>query len=197
MADLREQEMDQEILGFMACHGMAGRSDYYNYHAALGFYCAYSADAFRLAEIVEDGEIFDEYEVSAVIKKLYLSHKTLRYFQQQLNLRLYRFDTAETVVMTELKLEKGRIIGSRENAIETAQKWLNRFLRSGEPKYKKSSDEKGDALISQNFFLYEAAVFILYLAGEEIDYHFIMNKGNHGTTGGKANVYYGPGFETK
>lgn len=173
MADLKEKEMDQEIIGFMACHGMAGWSDYYNYHAALGFYCAYSADASRLAEMVEDGGIFDEYEVSAVIKKLHLSYKTLRYFQQQLDLGLYRFDTAETVIMTESTLEKGRITGNRENAIETARKWLNRFLRSGEPKYRKSSDEKGDASISQDFFLYEAAVFILYLAGEEVDYHFI------------------------
>ena len=173
MADLREKEMDQEIIGFMACHGMAGRSDYYNYHAALGFYCAYSADAFRLAEMVEDGEIFDEYEVSAVLKKLYLSYKTLRCFQQQLDLGLYRFDTAETVIITESTLEKGRITGNRENAIETARKWLDRFLRSGEHKYRKSSDEKGDASISQDFFLYEVAVFILYLTGEEVDYHFI------------------------
>jgi hypothetical protein len=31
--------------------------------------------------------------------------------------------------------------------------------------------------ISQDFFLYEVAVFILYLAGEEIDYGFIGEGG--------------------
>lgn len=173
MSDLKEKELDKEIRKFMACHGMAGCSDYYNYHAALGFYCVYSLDAFRFAEMVEDGEVFNEYEVSAVIKNLYLSYKTLCYFQKLLNLKLYRFDVAETVIMTESRLEKGRIVGNRENAVETAQKWLDRFLRSGEPKYKRSSGEKRDASISQDFFLYEAAIFILYLSGEEIDYHFL------------------------
>lgn len=172
MADSKELDLDKEIQGFMACHGMAGRDDYYDYHMALGFYCAYSAEAFRLAEMVEDGEVFDEYEVSAVIKNLHLSHKTLRYFQQQLNLRFYWFDTAETVIMTESRLEKGRITGNRDNAVETARKWLNRFLRFGEPKYRESSGETRDASIFQDFFLYEAAAFILYLEGEEIDYRF-------------------------
>lgn len=162
-----------EIKKFMSCHGMAGCSDYYNYHAALGFYCAYSADAFRLAEMVEDGEVFDEYEVSAVIKNLHLSHKVLRHFQGLLKLKRYRFDAAETIVMTESTLEKGRIMGNKDNAAGTARKWLDRFLRSGEPKYRKSSGEKEDASISQDFFLYEAAVLILYLLGEEMDYHFL------------------------
>lgn len=174
MSDLKEKELDKEIKEFMACHGMVGCSDYYNYHAALGFYCAYSVDAFRLAEMVEDGEVFDEYEVSAVIRNLHLSYKALRYFQGLLNIKLYRFDVAETVVMTESTLEKGKIIGNRDNAVETARKWMNRFLRSGEPKYRKSSGEMRDASVSQDFFLYEVAVFILYLEKEEIVYHFLQ-----------------------
>lgn len=174
MSDVKEKELDDEIKKFMACHGMVGCSDYYNYHAALGFYCAYSADAFRLAEMVEDGEVFDEYEVSAVIRNLYLSYKVLRYFQELLDIKLYRFDTAETVVMAESILEKGKITGNRDNAVETARKWLNRFLRSGEPKYRKSSGEMRDASVSQDFFLYEVAIFILYLEKEEIAYHFLQ-----------------------
>lgn len=45
--------MEQEIKKFMENHQMIGNSDACNYHMALGFYYAYSADAYRLAEMLE------------------------------------------------------------------------------------------------------------------------------------------------
>lgn len=45
--------MEQEIKRFMENHQMIGNSDACNYHMALGFYYAYSADAYRLAEMLE------------------------------------------------------------------------------------------------------------------------------------------------
>lgn len=168
-----KEEKDEDILQFISCHGMSEKGDYYNYHMSLGFYYAYSIDAFRYAEMIEDGEIFDEDEVSIVIRNLYVAYKTMKYFQSLLPVSVCKFDTAETVMMAESRLEKGRLVGKKENAVQTAKKWLQRFFKHN--KYEKSSDRKG--LISQDFFLYEVAVYILYLAGEEVDYGFLMQNG--------------------
>lgn len=169
--NFKKEEKDKDILQFISCHGMSGKGDYYNYHMSLGFYYAYSIDAFRYAEMIEDGELFDEDEVSIVIRNLYVAYKTMRYFQSLLPVSVCRFNTAETVMMAESQLEKGRIVGKKENAVQTAKKWLQRFLKH---KYGKSSDKNRKGPVSQDFFLYEVAVYILYLAGEEVDYGFLM-----------------------
>lgn len=168
----KKEEQDEDIQKFISRHGMAQKGDYYNYHMSLGFYYAYSIDAFRYAEMIEDGELFDENEVSIVIRNLYVAYKTMKYFQSLLPVSVCRFDTAETVMLTESRLEKGQIVGKKENAVQTAKKWLQRFLQHN--KYGKSSDKEGKGPISQDFFLYEVAVYILYLAGEEVDYGFLM-----------------------
>lgn len=173
MSDSEINRPDEGIQAFIKQHGMIERSDYYNYHMSLGFYYLYSVDAFHFAEMIEDGEVFDEYEVSAVVKNLYLAHETLKYFQKRLNLKINRFDTAETVAMSDSYLEKGRIMGDKENAVKTARQWLLRFLKKTEPKIKKCPKEMGDKSISRDFFLYEVAIYILYLAGEEVDYGFL------------------------
>lgn len=69
--------MEQEIKRFMENHQMIGNSDACNYHMALGFYYAYSADAYRLAEMLENGELFDEVEISIVIMNLYVAENTI------------------------------------------------------------------------------------------------------------------------
>lgn len=99
--------MDNNIEKFLEEHGMSDCNDYYNYHMALGFYYAYSADAFRIANIIDNGEIFDEYEASAIIRYMYVAHKVLKYFQGNLQLKLNTFNTAETVKFEDSILEKG------------------------------------------------------------------------------------------
>ena len=173
MADRVMEKEEADIQKFLRFHGMSEGSDYYKYHMSLGFYYAYSADAFRYAEIIEDGEIFDEYEVSAVIKNLHVSYKALKYFQEKLNIKICKFDTAETVTLENARLENGKIIGNKDYAVKTARKWLSRFKKKQAAKTGKSPEGMNDKIISQDFFLYEVAVFILYLAGEEIDYGFL------------------------
>ena len=135
----KKEEKDKDILQFISCHGMAEKGDYYNYHMSLGFYYAYSIDAFRYAEIIENGEVFDEDKVSIVIRNLYVAY------------------------------------GKKENAVQTAKKWLQRFLKHG--MYERSPDGSRKGPVPQDFFLYEVAVYILYLAGEEVDYGFLMQHG--------------------
>lgn len=172
----KNMKKDGEILEFLRCHGMTDGNDYYNYHMSMGFYYAYSADAFRYAEMVEDGEIFDEYEVGAVIKNLHASYKALKYFQEKLNIEICKFNAAETVTLEGVRLENGKIIGNKDHAVTTARKWLSRFKKKQTAKTGKSPDGMNDKIISQDFFLYEVAVFILYLAGEEIDYGFLRKR---------------------
>lgn len=177
MADRVKKKEDTDVQEFLRSHGMSAGNDDYNYHMSLGFYYAYSADAFRYAEMIEDGEIFNEYAVSAVIKNLHVSYQALKYFQNKLNIGNYEFDTAETVTLEEARLENGRIIGNKDHAVKTARRWLARFKKRQAANTGKSSDGMKEKSISQDFFLYEVAVFILYLAGEEIDYGFIGKGG--------------------
>ena len=177
MADRVKKKEDTDVQEFLRFHGMSAGNDDYNYHMSLGFYYAYSADAFRYAELIEDGEIFDEYEVSAVVKNLHVSYQALKYFQNKLNIGNYEFDTAETVTLEEARLENGRIIGNKDHAVKTARGWLARFKKRQAANTGKSSDGMKEKSISQDFFLYEVAVFILYLAGEEIVYVFIGEGG--------------------
>lgn len=176
MADRVMEKEGTDIREFLRLHGMSEGSDYYKYHMSLGLYYAYSADAFRYAEMVEDGEIFDEYEVSAVIKNLHASYKALKYFKEKLNIEICKFNAAETVTLKEARLENGRIIGNKNHAVTTARKWLSRFKTKQAANTGKSPEGMNNKVISQDFFLYEVAVFILYLAGEEIDYGFLRKR---------------------
>lgn len=162
--------MEDEIKIFMENHGMTENGDAKNYHIALSFYYAYSVDAYRLAEQLENGEVFDEYEISAIIKSLILSHETVRHFQKKLQLPVDQFDTSETVCFMKSSLSKARITGDVENAVDTAKKWLRRYHSRNSPGNSESSATK------QDFFLYETALFILYVTGKEIDYRFLEQK---------------------
>lgn len=154
--------MEQEIKKFMENHQMIGNSDACNYHMALGFYYAYSADAYRLAEMLENGELFDEMEVSIVIMNLYVAENTLRYFQKKLGLPAGRFRTSETICFKKGKLELGKLTGDVEDILATAKQWL--------PERRTKSDE---IYSLRQIFLYEAALWIFYLAGKEINYYFL------------------------
>ena len=75
----KKEEQDEDIQKFISRHGMAQKGDYYNYHMSLGFYYAYSIDAFRYAEMIEDGELFDENEVSIVLITISATLNTIHF----------------------------------------------------------------------------------------------------------------------
>ena len=155
---------------FIISHGMSGNDDYVNYHMSLGFYYVYFAEAMKYADMIDGGEVFDEIEVSIVIKNLDLAKRVFLHFRERLGVEIAPFDTAETVVMEECSLEKGEIVGNRGNALAIAKKWLNQFKKKGNMQYKEGFVEKS---VSHAFFLYEVAVYIYYLLGEDISYEFL------------------------
>ena len=159
-----------EFKEFIISHGMAENDDYVNYHMSLGFYYIYFAEAMKYADMIDGGEVFDEIEVSIVIKNLELAKRVFLHFRTKLGVEIAPFDTAETVVMEECSLEKGEIVGNKKNALATAKKWLNQFKKKGNMPYKEGFVEKS---VSQAFFLYEVAVYICYLLGEDISYEFL------------------------
>lgn len=173
MNEKKNVGIDQEIDLFVKSHGLAGYSDYYLYHMTLALYYVYYIDALRFAEMIETGEVFDEEEVGIVIRNLQMSKNTFVHYRSLLEFEVYRFDTNETVTMDDCSLENGHIVGKRENAIKTAQKWMTRFTSKYAGKRKIGSEEMLEKSISQDFFLYEAAVYILLSLDEEIDYSFL------------------------
>ena len=86
---------------------------------------------------------------------------------------IYEFDVNETITMDGCVLEKGHIMGNQENARRTARKWFHRFKNKYANRKGTSSEEMMDKSISQDFFLYEVSLYILFLLGEDIDYSFV------------------------
>lgn len=176
MVDSLNKKEEREIESYLECHGLAMGSDYYKYHMSLGFYYIYYIDALRYADMIDGGEVFDEYEVSAVLDNLYIAYKTYLYYKSQLGLKIPDFDLNETVNLAESKIEQGMIIGNKDNAVKTAKKWLLRFIRRSNIQIKEGLSENTKRIVSQDLFLYEVAVFILYIAGEEVNYDFLFKR---------------------
>ena len=63
------------------------------------------------------------------------------------------------VAMKGCRLEKGRIIGSGDEAAETAGMWYDDYLR-----------ERGSV------FSFEVGIYILFLLGKDIDYSFLLRR---------------------
>ena len=166
--------MEDDVKNFIETHGFAGRSDYYSYHIALGFYYAYSRDAYRLSEMLHDGEVFDDLEACIVIKNLEISKRAYQYFRGKLFPNLAVFDTSEAVVFHGCRLEGGRLTGETDEAIKTAKKWMRQFYRSNSSRNKiEHILDTGEKMVSGTVFLYEVAAYILYLQGEDVNYKFL------------------------
>ena len=157
--------MEDEIRKFLGQHQMLGKSDMYNYHIALGLYYAYSIDAYVLAEKIENGEIFDEYEAGVIMQYAYIAKKTLNYYQNILKFPVDQFNTAEKVCfMHGCILEKGGISGNVEAAITLAKTWVKKI---------RDSFSSEMVIKEKDMFLYEVAIYILYITGNEVDYSFL------------------------
>lgn len=85
-------------------------------------------DAMRLAEEVEDGLCFDEDEIAVSLDNLKQAQQTMQHYRRKLNLPYPEFDIAETISLKGCRLEKGRLIGSDEEAAKTAGMWYRDYL---------------------------------------------------------------------
>ena len=176
MVDSLNEVEVKEIESYLNSHGVATGSDYYKYHMSLGFYYIYYIDALQQAEMIDGGEVFDEYEVSAILDNLNIAYKTYLYYKSRLGLKVPDFDLNETVNLTESKIEEGMIKGNINNAVKIANKWIVRFVERSNPQIREGLSEHAKQFVSQDLFLYEVAVFILYLAGEEVNYDFLFKR---------------------
>ena len=145
--------------GFLAKHGIIPADGFAGYHYAYALYALYMIDAMRLAEEVEDGLCFDEDEIAVSLDNLKQAQQTMQDYRRKLNLPYPEFDIAETISLKGCRLEKGRLIGNDEEAVETAGMWYRDYL-----------NEKG------SFFSFEVAVYILFLLQKEVDYSFLIRR---------------------
>lgn len=145
--------------GFLAKHGIFPADGFAGYHYAYALYALYMIDAMRLAEEVEDGLCFDEDEIAVSLDNLKQAQQTMQHYRRKLNLPYPEFDIAEMISLKRCRLEKGRLIGSDEEAVETAGMWYRDYL-----------NEKG------SFFSFEVAVYILFLLQKEVDYSFLIRR---------------------
>lgn len=144
---------------FLAKHGIMPADDFAGYHYAYALYAFYMIDAMRQAEEVEDGLCFDEDEIAVTLKNLKQAQQTMQYYRRKLNIPYPEFDIAETISLKGCRLEKGRIVGSGDEAAETAGMWYNDYLH-----------EKGSV------FSFEVGIYILFLLHKEVDYSFLIRR---------------------
>ncbi len=144
---------------FLARHGILPADNFAGYHYAFALYAFYMIDAMQKAEEVEDGLCFDEDEIAVLLDNLKQAQQTMRQYRRKLKIPFPEFDIAETVAMKGCRLEKGRIIGSGDEAAETAGMWYDDYLH-----------EKGSV------FSFEVGIYILFLLGKDIDYSFLLRR---------------------
>lgn len=144
---------------FLARHGIMPEDDFAGYHYAYALYAFYMIDAMQKAEEVEDGLLFDEDEVAVLLVNLKQAQQTMRHFRRKLNIPFPEFDIAETISLKGCRLEEGRLIGSSDEAAQTAGMWYNDYLH-----------EKGSV------FSFEVGIYILFLLDKEVDYSFLIRR---------------------
>lgn len=144
---------------FLARHGILPADDFAGYHYAYALYAFYMIDAMRQAEEVEDGLCFDEDEIAVSLRNLKQAQETMQHYRRKLNIPHPEFDIAETISLKGCRLERGRIIGSNEEAAKTAGMWYSDYLH-----------EKGSV------FSFEVGIYILFLLQKEVDYSFLIRR---------------------
>ena len=144
---------------FLAKHGLRPRSNYAAYHYAYGLYVLYMIEAMQMAEDIEDGVYFDETAAIVLIENLSQAQETMQFYRAKMDVSHKEFDIAETIALKSCRLEAGKLIGSKEEAVRIARMWIKNYK------------EKGGTLFS-----FEVGIYILFLLQEEMDYSFLNNE---------------------
>lgn len=144
---------------FFRKHGIEPFDAYVNYHYAYALYVLYLIASMQLAEDVEDGLCIDEMEAVILLENLSEAEEVLKYYRKQMNMKYAGFDVAEKVTMKGCRLEHGKIVGSAQDAAQIAGMWIR--------------DYHSDRV---NLFIYEVAIYILFLLKQEVDFSFLARK---------------------
>lgn len=144
---------------FFRKHGIEPFDVYVNYHYVYAIYVLYLIAAMQLAEDVEDGLCVDEMEAVILLENLREAEELLKYYRGKMNAEYAGFDVAEKVSMKGCRLERGKIVGSPEDAARIARMWIRDYHSN-----------------RVNLFIYEVGIYILLLLQKEVDFSFLARK---------------------
>lgn len=174
---------------FLRKHGLQDLNDYCVFHYVLGYYYLYSAKAFKLAECIEDGEVFDDLEVRVVMQQLYEVDRAYKLYREKVCPRVAFFNTAEKVTFQEGVLDCSKISGNKEAVLHTAKKWYSDFVLHIEDSiFRNYQEGHVDQLGNQSsraFFLYQVSLYIFYLEDIRVDYSFLEKRSLYGVGKGR------------
>lgn len=138
---------------FISKHGLRVNRKTNGYQMSLGLYCLYLVDCMEQAEAIEDGILFDECEVTILLKNMEEAKATMEYYRRLLHMDYSSFDAAETIALEGCRLENGKIIGDVQAAEQIARMWILNYT-------------KGEG----NAFMFEVGIYILFLLGQDVQF---------------------------
>ena len=100
---------------------------------------------------IENGEVFDEFWVIALVKEMQEAQEVIRFMKKSLNHKTELYDVSEQITFPGGRLNAGVFTGDPTAAVAAAKEWIASYqCRLDNP------------------FLFEAGVYILTLLGEEV-----------------------------
>lgn len=144
--------MDMERVNqFLRKHMLKSRIPEHVYEYCVFLYYEYLVEGFLEAEKIENGEVFDEFWVIALVKEMQEAQEVIRFMKKSLNHKTELYDVSEQITFPGGRLNAGVFTGDPTAAVAAAKEWIASYqCRLDNP------------------FLFEAGVYILTLLGEEV-----------------------------
>lgn len=140
-----------QVKQFLKKHMLKGQIPEYVYEYCVFLYYEYLVEGFLEAEKIENGEVFDEFWVIALVKEMQEAQEVIRFMKKSLNHKTELYDVGEQITFPGGRLKAGVFTGDTTAAVAAAKEWIASYqCRLDNP------------------FLFEAGVYILTLLGEEV-----------------------------
>lgn len=144
--------MDMEQVNqFLKKHMLKSWIPEHVYEYCVFLYYEYLVEGFSEAEKIENGEVFDEFRVIALVNEMQKAQEVIRFMKKSLNHKTELYDVSEQITFPGGRLNAGVFTGDPGAAVAAAREWIASYL------YR-----------MDNPFLFEVGVYVLTLLGEEI-----------------------------
>lgn len=147
-----EKEKITRVEQFLKKHMLKSSIPEYTYQYCVFLYYEYLVDGLSEAEKIENGEVFDEFRIIALVNEMQEAWEVIQIMKKSLKHKTKLYDISEQITFPGGCLAAGIFTGDTTAAAAAAREWIVNY------QYR-----------MDNPFLFEAGVYILTLLGEEIE----------------------------
>ena len=144
--------MDMEqVCYFLSRHMIQSSMPETVYRYCVLLYYSYRVEGLKEAQKMEDGEVFDEFRMIALIHEVKDAQDNVQIMKKMLGHKTDLYDISEQITFPGGRLRAGIYTGDPSAAISAAKSWVATYQ-----------------IKMESPFLFETGVYILTLLGEEI-----------------------------